>query len=89
MVKIQFYKDYSWGNLPGTRVRRVLALDVAIGRLALMRSEWQEIAYIEGKPLEELHASVELLLSDVCDLLELLPSEREFVFGLEQAEVVQ
>ena len=88
MFKIQFNNGYTWENLPEAMVRRVLALDIVTERLALMRSEWQEAAVSEGKPLGEMQASVELLLSDVCDLLELLPEERGEVFGLGLVEAV-
>jgi len=88
MVKILFNNGYTWENLPEARVRHVLALDIVVERLAWMRSEWQEAADSEGKALGEIQASVELLLSDVCDLLELIPAERTKVFNLELAEVV-
>jgi hypothetical protein len=88
MVNIKFNSGYTWENLPEARVSRLLALDIVTDRLASLRSEWQDTAESENKTLGEMQASVELLLSDVCDLLELLPAERVEVFGLELEEVV-
>ena len=88
MVKTQFNNGYTWDKLPEARVRRVLVLDIVTERLALMRSEWQEAADSEGMTLGEMQAGVESLLSDFCDLLELLPAERAAVFGMELAEVI-
>lgn len=87
MAKIQLENGHTWERFPEARVRRVLSLDFVAERLALLCSEWQEIAGSEGKALGEMQASVGLLLSDVCDLLELNPIERAKVFSLELEEV--
>jgi len=88
MAKIQLENGHTWERLPEARVRRVLALEIVTERLALMCSEWQDIADSEGKALWEMQASVGLLLSDVFDLLDHNPTERAKVFGPELVEVL-
>ena len=88
MATIQFFNGHSWDTLPKTEAVRVTPTNDVVCRLADLRAEWQKAAESEGKTLIEIQASVGLLLSDICDLLELTPEEIQSVLGSELREAV-
>ena len=87
MASVQFFKDYSWHNTPRTKTVG-FNREAVIERLTGMRQEWQEAAEADGKTLAEVKVSVEEMLSDFCDLLELTPEETQSVLGPEFQEVI-
>jgi len=86
MATVQFFKNFAWDNVPGTKPGGFNRLAV-IERLADMREEWQEAAAVDGKTLTEAQAPVGVVMSDICDLLEFTPEEREAILGVELARV--
>lgn len=81
MATVQFLRGYTWDNLPGAEVRKVIQMPILVSRLAGLRQEWQEVAESDGTTLVETKASVGLLLIDICNLLELTPDETQEILG--------
>ncbi len=86
MATVLFREGYSWDNLPGAKVNRMISLEKAVSRLATLRAEWQEAAQADDQPLTEVRVNLVSLLVDFCDLLELTVDEQTKVFGLELME---
>lgn len=76
----------AWENLPQSKAVKVLRQDVLAVRLAGMRREWEQAA--NGMPLEEVQASVGLMLEDFAAMMELEGEMNEndrMLFDLVQA----
>lgn len=64
---IVFRGGLTWDALPQAKVVKMLRQDALAGKLAQMRRDWEQAA--NGKPLEEVRASVGLMLDDFARLI--------------------
>jgi hypothetical protein len=62
MAVIELRKGLTMDTIPQAEIFMLLRQDVLIERLAQLRRDWEQAA--NGKPLEEVRASVGLMLAD-------------------------
>lgn len=69
MAIIQLTKGVDLDHLPPTVTVHWISKDTIVQRLAVMRAEWEELAALEGKPLDDMVASVGLILADFARII--------------------
>ncbi len=79
MAKIQFFNGWTWENHPTATIIPMYRKEILVERLTAMVAEWRQAA--GSTSLNQVKASVGMMLADFASLLDMTPEETEQIVG--------